>query len=554
MSGITIFSAEGCDKCRQLKAALATKEIVYTDISLSRNPERIYDLVSLCGRNGVPQVFVGKNHIGGGDETITLLESGELDQYRSNVIMTTEATEVLVQQDPRLAPSKKKSKEAAAYPPAPPRDEFKDTIELPDGEIMSILEMTSVLTIVMPRANLSYHAKVYRDCFTGKDGVDALMDHYELDEREEAVELGKKLQRAQLLDHVCGDHTFGDLNYFFRLQPYRQPTVLNTFRVWTDRVDPNFMAIVHRLKKLMDKIESRAASRKTGVVDYLVAESDPHYLLFEDQVCELQGVCLPCISEKARRAFMINVYNLMIKHAHIKVGIPKTSLKRGSFFGGLSYNIGGVSLTFSDIEHGILRANTHPPYHLRKIFSKTGDKAYLSLSKLDPRIHFALNCGAKSCPPVKFFRVESLEDELEIVSQAFLSDDGNVFIDEEKNMLSLSMIFQWYRADFADSRSKLPHFVVKYLHGERKAMLERMINSGKKINIEFIPYDWSVAAEGSKEFEGARSDPNEVKLKSFFSGTFADAAEENTNESNSIISTSLRNLHVPFTSRRSSIQ
>lgn len=528
MSGVTIFSAEGCDKCRQLKAALANRNVVFTNISLSRNPERIYDLVSLCGRNGVPQVFVDGKHIGGGDETIDLLENGSLDRYRPGNIASLKKND-----DPRLAPSEEKPNEKESPRPPPPRDEKKNSIVLPDGEIVSILEMTSILTIIMPRADLSYHAKIYRDCFTGQDGVDALMEHYDLEEREEAIELGKTLQRAQLLDHVCGDHTFGDFQFFYRLELYRQPTVLNTFRVWTDRVDPNFMALVGRLKKLMDKIESRAASPKTGIIDYQVAESDPHYLLFEEQVCELQGLCLPCIGENARCAFMINVYNLMIKHAYIKVGIPKTSLKRGSFFRGLTYNIGGVLLSFSDIEHGILRANTHPPYQLRKPFSKNGDKrAQLAMPKLDPRVHFALNCGAKSCPPVKDFTVPKINEELDIVAQAFMSDDGNVDIDEERNTLSLSMIFHWYRADFAESRSKLPNFIIKYLHSERKEKLERMVKSGVKIHIEFKPYDWSVSAEGNKEFEGAHGDPNEVKIKSFFSGNSTNIAEEENQDEN----------------------
>lgn len=233
-SGVVIFSAEGCDRCRQLKAALASHDVVYTNIDLQRHPQRIYDLVSLCGRNGVPQVFVEGQHVGGGDETIALLENGGLERYYAGniALMPVNNTGPV---DPRLAPSTAKPSENKGPPPAPPRDETKNTIILPDEEMASILEMTSILTIIMPRCDLSYHTKIYRDCFTGRDGVDALMDHYDLEEREEAVELGRTLQNAQLLDHVCGDHEFSDSNYFYRLQPYRQPTVLNTFRVWTDR-------------------------------------------------------------------------------------------------------------------------------------------------------------------------------------------------------------------------------------------------------------------------------------------------------------------------------
>ena len=40
---------------------------------------------------------------------------------------------------------------------------------------------------------------------------------------------------------------------------------------------------------------------------------------------------------------------------------------------------------------------------------------------LDPRIHFALVCGAKSCPPIRVYTPASLEVALEAAAQAFCS-------------------------------------------------------------------------------------------------------------------------------------
>jgi len=40
---------------------------------------------------------------------------------------------------------------------------------------------------------------------------------------------------------------------------------------------------------------------------------------------------------------------------------------------------------------------------------------------LDPRIHFALVCGAKSCPPIRVYTPASLEPGLEAAAQAFCS-------------------------------------------------------------------------------------------------------------------------------------
>ena len=38
---------------------------------------------------------------------------------------------------------------------------------------------------------------------------------------------------------------------------------------------------------------------------------------------------------------------------------------------------------------------------------------------MDPRIHFALVCGAKSCPPIKVYTPDSLEDGLDSATMAF---------------------------------------------------------------------------------------------------------------------------------------
>ncbi len=41
------------------------------------------------------------------------------------------------------------------------------------------------------------------------------------------------------------------------------------------------------------------------------------------------------------------------------------------------------------------------------------------VSPVDPRIHFALVCGAKSCPPIKVYAPTSLEEGLDSATMAF---------------------------------------------------------------------------------------------------------------------------------------
>ena len=46
------------------------------------------------------------------------------------------------------------------------------------------------------------------------------------------------------------------------------------------------------------------------------------------------------------------------------------------------------------------------------------------VAPLDPRIHFALVCGAKSCPPIKVYTAEALEEGLEAAAASFCESAG----------------------------------------------------------------------------------------------------------------------------------
>jgi hypothetical protein len=72
------------------------------------------------------------------------------------------------------------------------------------------------------------------------------------------------------------------------------------------------------------------------------------------------------------------------------------------------YNIGGAVYSLDDIEHGVLRANRgHPAAGGRPQFGPEDPRRRgLVVQELDPRIHFALNCGARSCPPIRVYTEE----------------------------------------------------------------------------------------------------------------------------------------------------
>ena len=67
----------------------------------------------------------------------------------------------------------------------------------------------------------------------------------------------------------------------------------------------------------------------------------------------------------------------------------------------------------------------------------------LALKRFDERVHFALNCGAKSCPPVKKYTAEAINEELRLAAMAFCEQEDNVSVDEENSVLKLSKILDW---------------------------------------------------------------------------------------------------------------
>ncbi len=67
----------------------------------------------------------------------------------------------------------------------------------------------------------------------------------------------------------------------------------------------------------------------------------------------------------------------------------------------------------------------------------------------EPRIHFALNCAAKSCPILvnKAYTKENLNSLLESNTKNFINGPENTIT---KDKLEISSIFDWYGSDFDD--------------------------------------------------------------------------------------------------------
>ena len=80
MNAVEIYTSPFCGFCHAAKRLLTQKGITFAEIDISREPTRRQEMLSRAnGGYTVPQIFVGKTHVGGCDELYALERSGRLD-------------------------------------------------------------------------------------------------------------------------------------------------------------------------------------------------------------------------------------------------------------------------------------------------------------------------------------------------------------------------------------------------------------------------------------------------------------------------------------------
>lgn len=189
-------------------------------------------------------------------------------------------------------------------------------------------------------------------------------------------------------------------------------------------------------------------------------------------------------TDDEKKAFWINLYN-----AYTQVALksnPDQYKKRSRFFGKKQVNIAGEQFSLDDIEHGILRRSKikWSLGYFNKPFPNKTEKA-LRVDRLDYRLHFALNCGAKSCPPIAYYNPESIDQQLDLATKAYLK--GEAEYDAQSNTVHLPAIMSWFRRDFGGKKKMI-------------GLLQQLsiIPAGKAPKVKFKKYDWTLYLQNYK--------------------------------------------------------
>jgi thiol-disulfide isomerase/thioredoxin len=183
-------------------------------------------------------------------------------------------------------------------------------------------------------------------------------------------------------------------------------------------------------------------------------------------------------SDEEKKAFWINLYNGYTQ-ALLKQN-PESYNNRSQFFTSKQITIAGKKFSLDDIEHGILRRSKikWSLGHLNKLFPNKTEKE-LRVNELDYRLHFALNCGAKSCPPIAFYNPENINPQLELATKAYLQSEAEY--DAATNTLKLPAILSWFRRDFGGKKK-----MVQLLKDKN------LLPADTRPKIKFKPYDWTL--------------------------------------------------------------
>ena len=183
-------------------------------------------------------------------------------------------------------------------------------------------------------------------------------------------------------------------------------------------------------------------------------------------------------------AYWLYAYNAYVIHSILlrwpidsvtDVKAPFEIVKGFGFFYRQRFVFGGQQYSLYDVENKKIRSNYK-----------------------DPRIHFVLNCGSGSCPPMRpdLPTGEQLEEFLQQATVDFVCDRDNVRIDHDRQRIIVSAIFKWFRKDFENhvvSRGLSGESaILSYISGVAPQPLKSELDKARAYDLAFNDYDWSV--------------------------------------------------------------
>ena len=207
---------------------------------------------------------------------------------------------------------------------------------------------------------------------------------------------------------------------------------------------------------------------KDARVDYAGLKAHPEELnRYLDRVAAVPRAEFQKWSEPRQIAFLTNAYNaytirLIVEHYPLKSIRDIGNVVSGPWDQPI-VQLFGKMIDLNTVEHKILRVNY-----------------------AEPRLHFALVCAAKGCPPLRgeAYVAERLEDQLVDQAKQFLATPEKNRVDAAGRTVHLSPIFKWYGGDFEKKSGSVLAALKPYWPGNAPATDD--------FTIRYTDYDWSL--------------------------------------------------------------
>lgn len=214
------------------------------------------------------------------------------------------------------------------------------------------------------------------------------------------------------------------------------------------------------------------AATSAFLAKFVDAEGNVNYTAIKSNPLELKNLLKRIETFNAaeatpadREAFYLNAYNVLVIGEVVERFPIESVQKVPGFFDKNLVSVAGEKLTLNDLETKKLRQ----PY-------------------ADPRVHFALVCGAKGCPRLSraAYVGNQLDAQLTIQARAVLQNPAFIRVEAGARKVQLSQIFKWYEADFKAS-GKTGVAYVNQFRGTKLIPATYAVN--------YYAYDWALNAQ-----------------------------------------------------------
>lgn len=203
----------------------------------------------------------------------------------------------------------------------------------------------------------------------------------------------------------------------------------------------------------------------------LFTENPPEWRRYLEWLENARPEAMPV---EERRAFWINAYNARVI-AGVLARYPIDSVRDVGFLGGRV--------------RGFFSRREHPVAGKVRTLDEIEKEILFARPLWDPRVHFALNCAARSCPKLRSepYEASRLDTQLDFQARTFLNGPDGHRIDPSARVLFVSRVLGWYRDDFERAAGSLREYLIRTLTGDAATAAR-----DASWQIEYLDYDWSL--------------------------------------------------------------